>query len=40
MTSLTEYQFPADLSALILVGSRKSFTMGGLQTLFKFNLKA
>jgi len=40
MTSLTEYQFPADLSALIPVGSRKSFTMGGLWTLFKFNLKS
>ncbi len=40
MTSLSEYLFPADLSALILVGSRKSFTMGGLQTLFKYKLKS
>lgn len=36
--SLVEYMFPADLSALIFVSSRKDFTMGGLQALYQYNL--
>lgn len=38
MTSLDEVLFPADMSGLILVGSRKSFTTGGLRTLCKHKL--
>lgn len=39
LNSLTEYLLPADLSALILVGSRKTFSLGGLRTLFDFGLQ-
>lgn len=37
--SLVEYLFPADLSALIFVSSRKDFTMGGLQALYQYGLQ-
>jgi len=36
--SFCEYLFPADLSGLLFVNSRKDFTMGGLKALYRYCL--